>query len=503
VPGKITKLFSAPKILSVVIAVLTFTSFSPTLFNDYTNWDDPVYILENPLVKTIAPLSPQNIKMIFTSSVHGSYLPLPILTYAVEYRLAPFNTKLQHTTNLLLHIANAVLAFWFVYALLGDMPAAFLTALLFALCPLRVESVAWLTQRKDLLYLLFSLLGFLAHLKYVRTKNVRFVLGTAGFFLLALLSKPQAIAFPAFLVLIEVLDRKKPLFESIKSKLPFFVVSAVFFVISVKTLSPEFAKQSTAGIFSGPEKFFLSAFALFLYLVKSIFPFYLSCLYPFPYNITGHFPWTVYSSTAAVAAMGFFIFRKSADEPVYRFGWLWFLAGVILPILNIWVGGYFICDHYTYLASIGLYLIIAVAALRLIRSKAKAAVREWTIALLAVYILFLGIGSLSYSFTWNNSATLWSHAIDIFPDLPIAYNNRAAFYLSFGLLDKALEDSNKALSLVPDAAFSHFVRGNIYAQMGSLNAALEDFTEAVRLDPNMTEAKDARASIIRLKKGNP
>ena len=266
-----------------IIAGITFFAFSPSLRNGFTNWDDEGYVVDNPDIKGCTL---HNVVKVFSSTYVGNYQPLTMLSYMAEYRFFKLNPLVYHCTNLLLHILNCLLVFALIYGLSGKQLTSLLVALLFAVHPLRVESVAWIAERKDVLSALFYFLSLLSYLRYVKKTGRKFY----GFCLLSLalslLSKPVAVSQPFILVLIDYLINRKVDKRNLVEKTPFFAVAVVFAGITLLTQKSqgtvlEYSSLSTITRVCAP------FYGMVFYVVKSIIPIHLSALYPFhhqPHN---------------------------------------------------------------------------------------------------------------------------------------------------------------------------------------------------------------------------
>jgi len=234
--------YKIPAALYILISI-TFISISPCLCNGFTLWDDNRFITENKIVRDI---SPRNIKTMFTSAVCENYAPLAVLSYAVEYRIAgtddPF---IYHADNLILHLANCLLAFWFIYLISGSAAVSFVTALLFGVHPMHVESVAWISERKDVLSAFFGLLTLGAYARYARHPGTLRMAVTCVLFALGLMAKPMLVTLPATLLLLDYwpLRRLNTLGEfhrRITEKLPLIALAIVSCAIT-------FAVQDSGG----------------------------------------------------------------------------------------------------------------------------------------------------------------------------------------------------------------------------------------------------------------
>ena len=317
------------RIALILIAVVTAVSFLSSLDNGFVNWDDNEYVTENYAIRSF---SWNTLKTIFTSFYLGTYCPLVILSYTLEYALfglAPFG---YHLTNLLLHIGNTLLVFALVLRLSTHPPSALVAALLFGVHPLHVESVAWVTERKDVLSTLFFLGALLCYLRYQEDKQAHLYALSIVAFVLSLFSKPMGVTLPLILLLCDYLCARGWTYRTLVEKVPFVMVSALFSVIMV------LAQHSSGGInaarFSAlVDNVLVACWGLVFYLSKTLAPVGLSAYYPYPPEISFHLlafflpPILLLALTAGV-----WISRRYTRTVV--FGSLFFFV-TLLPVLKI------------------------------------------------------------------------------------------------------------------------------------------------------------------------
>ncbi|MGA2508560.1 MAG: hypothetical protein ABSF80_13915, partial [Chitinispirillaceae bacterium] len=269
-----------------IIAGITFIAFLPSLNNGFTTWDDDIYVVNNPDIKGFTP---RHLARIFSSSYVSNYQPLAMLTYMAEYRFFRLNPKVYHSTNLILHIINALLVFALFYGLSGRRITGLLVGLLFAVHPLRVESVAWIAERKDVLSGLFYFLSLIFYVRYIKGKNRKFYWFCLVSLVLSLLSKPMAVSQPFVLLCIDYLFRIKLDKKSIRDKVPFIAVAAIFAAGALLTQKAALP-GSGYDVISAIQGICVPFYGIIFYLVKSAFPVHLCAFYPFPAALDGHIP---------------------------------------------------------------------------------------------------------------------------------------------------------------------------------------------------------------------
>jgi hypothetical protein len=471
--------------------VVTLFVFFPSLGNGFTNWDDDAYVTNNP---DIRGFSFANIGKVFSSSYASNYQPLTMLTYMAEYAFGGLNPALFHGTNVLLHILNCMLVFALFYGLAGNIFIGVVVALLFALHPLRVESVAWVAERKDVLSALFYFLSLLAYQAFVNKGAWKYYWICLLAMVLSLLSKPMAVSLPFVLLLMDYLNGKKPDQRSLLQKIPFFSIAVVFIAITFFTQrhSGAIPAYQPGSVF---QRLCVPFYGVVFYIVKSLFPIKLAALYSMQSRqdllvnsaLISASPFIV----IAVAAMLYF---RQAHSKMVVFGVLFFIV-TLLPVLQIVpVGSAMVADRYTYIPAIGLYCIVAWTLYRIVNNRTATLRTTVHVSLVALFFI-LGLMTFQRCKVWCDSLTLWNDAIAKYPSA-IAYNNRGTLQNGTDGADKALADFNRAIDLDPMFAKAYNNRGIAYLSEGNLESALKDFNQTIKLQPDYFDAYDNRGIIF-------
>jgi hypothetical protein len=435
--GKYTKLLVA------IVLVVTFMSFYPCLRGGFVNFDDDRYVYRNPMIRD---LSWQSIGTIFASTDYAViYCPLVFLSYAIEYHFFELRPYGYHVTNLILHLCNCLLVFWFISLLCRDRPTAFITALLFGVHPLRVESVAWITERKDVLYAFFFLGALVCYCdRRARGSPIGYA-GIVLLFLLALLSKPAALVLPFVLLLCDYFRGERIDRKNLLSKLPLFAVAFAFLVLGLSTAR---GYGSTGPAFSMFNQMFIPPYALLFYLYKSIAPLGLSCLYPFPVRHGAFLPAKFLLSPFILLILVVLVARSIRYTKTVAFGSLFFLV-TILPALQLLpTGTAIVADRFTYIPSIGLSFLVArlVAWLYTKRDKYGAYLAT---AVLVAFLAVMAVLTWKRCDVWSSNMALWDDAVRKYPDgyVPLAYFNRGIVCSDVGLHEQAVSDFNRVLTI--------------------------------------------------------
>jgi len=454
--------------LLLLILLATGVTFSPTLRNGFTNWDDSTYIIKN---ADLRDFSLAGIIQLCSSPYIQNYHPLTMLSYWLEYHFFGWDPLGYHITSLLLHLLNCVFVFWLVFLLSKSIIVTAIAAMLFAIHPLHVESVAWLSARKDLLYSLFSLAGFIAYIDYLNKRRRAFYYTCLFAFFLSLLSKPMAAAFPFVLFLIDYLFQRKFDKSSFLEKIPFFALTFIFLLIGSITF---YAREVWPGwsftlVF---RQAMLAAYSVTFYLDKILLPTALSCLYPYPgIKEVLSFQYLFFPLIVALLA-GLVVFSRKYTRKVV-FGSLFFLCTIFLALQISPFGNSVVADRYTYLASVGLFYLIGEGA-HWFYSRLTIAVSIKKLLLSVIFsgvVLVLCFLSWQRCKVWENSLVLWNDALRKYPGLPVAHYNRGKAYADQKDYVKAIEDYDQAIQIAPDFLFPYFAKAIAYQKKGEYDKA--------------------------------
>jgi len=467
----------------IFIIVITFISFLPVLNADFVNWDDQQYVYENPLITSFSNLS----ELLFTP-VQGNMHPLTMLSLAINYSISGFDAWSYHLFNLLFHLANTLLVYFFARKLSnGNSIISITTAMLFGLHPMHVESVAWVSERKDVLYAFFFLLGLISYLKYVDTKSRGTYFLCMIWLILSLASKPAAVIFPVTLFTIDLLRKRKLTFSLVTEKIPFFFLAAI---AGYLTLHYQVSIGATEGQQSFPfnERILFGFYGFMMYLIKCLIPFNLAAFYPFP-AVNESLPLIFYLSPVVFIIVCVICLRSIKNSTALAFGFSFYFLNLLLVLQFFMVGSAIIADRYTYVPYIGLFYIIGWFIDKWQGGSLKKAM---------IYLIFIGLflSVLTYqqASVWKNSATLWDHAIKVHPSFR-AYNSRGLYFRQEGKIDIALQYYNEALKLNKADPEIYCNRGNVYSQKRDITAALNDYNRALSLRPDYISAFENRGAL--------
>lgn len=479
--------------LPLVLAI-TFLAFLPSLQNKFVNLDDPQYLTANPVVQTF---SSENLKIIFSEQFVGNYQPLTMLSYMLEYKLFGLNPFGYHFVNLMLHLLSTLFVFLIIQTLLslpsegvkGGPLVALVTALLFGIHPLHVESVAWVSERKDVLYGFFFLWALYLYVQPIPTlpegKGTRTTSPSLregfrmGFclllFALSLLSKAQAVVLPVVFFAIDFLLNRKFTKQTILEKIPFFVLAVAFGLLAIQVQGKAGAMQ-TFQYFPFHERILFSCYALMTYLHKLILPINLSCFYPYPETDDKINTIWVYLSPAILITLSFILWKYFKESKAVLFGVGFFLITIVLVLQLLPIGDALYADRYTYIPSIGLFFIAAHYLTPHLKNKmvliCSAAVLLWF-----CYLTF------QRTKVWHDSITLYTDAIDNGYKAAILYNNRGAVLSDSTRNEEALQDFAALVTLKPRYPNGWRNKGLIHVRLKQKEEAIHAFTEAIKNSP--------------------
>lgn len=472
------------------ILALVFVVFLPSLGNDFVNWDDPKYVLNNDIIKD---LSGKGIKGMFSSFYGSNYHPLTALSNAIEYKLFGLNPKPFHFFNLLIHIFNTFLVFRLIRLLSSDMRIALAVSLLFGIHPMHAESVVWISERKDVLYTLFYLL---ATIKYIQLQeqektNVKQYMVIVLLFLCSLLSKSAAVVFPLTLILIDIYREKKIGISMFLNKIPLFILSVIFGLVALRSQGVDGALSDLSPVFSISDRIWLISYSLVFYIYKLFLPFNLSAFHAYPEKVNELLPWYYYISPLVIAALAFITFKAKQFGKVLSLGLLFFLVNLILVIQVIPVGQALVAERYSYVPYIGLFFIIAHIFFYLFDK--YSASKTYFQVLAAAGVLALSAVAFNRNKVWKDGIALWNDVIQKNPGVAFAHYNLGNAYKNKSDFQSAINAYTGAINV--DSAYSTawFNRAHAYGDIQKHKEAIADYSKVVELNPKHQEGYYNRA----------
>jgi len=471
-------------ILCGVIAIVTFIVYTNAFTFDFTNWDDPTYVTENPM------MSREQVKTneIFKEPVSLNYHPITMLTLAMNYKNAGIESaKVYHQWNVWIHVLNTILAFVFIFWLSSSTWAAAFTAAVFGLHPMHVESVAWISERKDVLYVFFFLLSCISYLRFRQNNKWLWYGVCAGFFVLSVLSKAMAVVLPLALIAIDFyLDKNIDLKKQL-NKIPLLAFSLAMGIVAYRIQSH--GAIADEKVFTLFQRLMFGSYGAAMYLAKFFYPFKLSAFYPYPtLDQNGDIPFYFYLAPLVWVAIGGLMWWGFKKFKALTFGLAFFIVTVVLVLQFLSVGTAIMADRYSYLPYLGIAFAVAMLLER--AAKNKSSYRIPAMALCGLFCVVLAVQAKSRVSIWKNSDTLWSDVIEKYPyEVEVAYKNRGNYWgKEHGDAAKAYENYVvlKHMNSKDTKVYSNM--GNVYAMRNQADSAMWAYTKAIELDGKNEEA---------------
>jgi len=507
---------------AVFLATITIVAFAPTIQNQFNHYDDQFYITDNAMVKS--GLNSESVAYAFQSVVVSNWHPLTMLSHMLDCQLFGVDPAAHHAMNLLYHCVNVLLLFFLLKYYTRAFWPSLIVAVIFAVHPLRVESVAWASERKDVLSGMFLLLTLFAYKWYLDRRSVLRYASIAAALALGLMSKPMLVTTPFLLLLLDYWplnryeiglrsclsnDWRRNVFSLVIEKAPLFLLAAVFSYIAFGT------QKHDSSVFELPILVrSMNAFVSYVtYLKMMLIPTHLAVFYPHPF-ITSRVsvPLFVFA-VAAVAVVSVLAVLKAGKARYLFTGWFWYL-GLLVPVIGfIQVGDQALADRYTYLPAIGIAIVVAWAACGFLERYTRFRIAGAAIGV----ILTLGmvLGSRAQTATWKNDFVLFSHAINVTKDnykmhydLGIAlrgagdtkaalnqflqaqkingrdemvYMDISSIYMREGRFDEMVVLCNELLSVNPHSWSGYYGRGIARLMKMQQDSAKSDLSAALRL----------------------
>ena len=496
-------------VLFVLIAIAaTFFSYNPLKKNSLVNIDDDKYITNNP---DIRKLDSEHLSLLLTRDYEGNYHPVTMLSFALNYSKGELNPQIYLYTNFFFHLCNVLLVFIFVWKLTGQPATSFISSILFGIHPLHVESVAWASGRKDVLYCFFFLFSLITYIQYLKKKNWRYFIISIILFALSLLSKAMAVPLAVVIVFLDLFYSRKFTRLLIWEKLPFLVLAIIAGIIAIQAQQVQDLTPQNA-YWTFLDRTALASHNFINYLIQLIAPHDLSIFYPYPDGLK-FYHWLSFGLVILlIAVFMYFCIKKypfTASQKIYFFGFLFFLINIFLVLQILPVGNAVMADRYTYVSYIGLFILIGFFFQKL--SLKFKNYKNIIYGALGIYLLFLAVFSYERTKQWHDSFTLWKETIKKHPsaiayvnmglanekadveeaykdfkkaseidsNYALAWNNMGAVHLFKKEYDEAIQNLNRAISLNPNFLFSYGARGQAKFDTGDFEGAIEDYDQFI------------------------
>lgn len=516
---------------AVIPAVITAIVYLASLDNGFVNWDDNLYVYDNPGIRA---LGGGFFKTFVSSSFLNNWTPLTMFTYGLDYAVWGLNPFGYHLTNLVFHAADTFVVGYLASVMVAiaagpdrkggpGLPVfvGLFTAILFGLHPAHVESVAWVSERKDVVSGLFFLLSILFYIRYARAtpgkKASRYILSLICFFL-SVAGKPMAVTLPAVLFILDLwpLRRLQGPLSLVKTivveKLPFFAISAA---IAIVTVLAQKSSMASVDVLPLTGRFFSAMRAYIFYLYKLLFPVTLAPFYPLEVRFDVY-SFEYLGSLIAFTAITIATLALIKKRPYLFAAWAYFVV-TLLPVVGILqAGSQSAADRYTYLPSVGLFILAGAGLWALAERVGQVSSRRVCTAILIVAAVLLGLKTYAQIGIWKDPITFWTHEIEYLGEpgmtrqvelaegmfetvspAVLAHYKRAIWYAKTDEVEKAFADYARALELNPGFSDCYLNRGVLYARRGELQEALKDFSDAIKYNPKRAILYYTRAQAYR------
>jgi len=525
------KWFLSAVILLVLLVIITYSGATK---NDFVSWDDNDYVVNNNLVRSNGNPDPGEI---FRTVVSLNYHPLTILSLSLNDNTCSsctngISARPFIINNIIIHALNTILVFFLIYILFGrKLVIAFIVAAIFGVHPMHVESVAWISGRKDVLSSLFFLSGLIYYLMFLKTERRKYYLLLLSFvlFILACLSKATAVVFPVILILInyffineEGINHSKALLRAVSPRnilplIPFFAVSVFFGVMAVQLQSGEnflgvmkFIKDphdvvNIIAPFTGLQKIQIAAYGFIVYLIKFVIPANQSAFHPYPELSEineGNFSLYLWFALIAFIILFCLVLFSMKKSRLFMFCFGFYLVTLALVLQFVSVGNAIFAERYTYLPYIGLAIIPSYFI-----SESSGRIKRILLIISAIFIIIMLIFARNQVRVWNSTESLWTQVIERYPDLEMARGARGKYYYMLSshtenekekraLEEKAMADFRVAIMEKSGTAEVYEGMGVILLRRNELKSALQLLNVAIKLNPEKGRTYFNRAIVF-------
>jgi Tfp pilus assembly protein PilF len=519
-PGEVARAGWSSRLTIVIylaLAAISVAVFGQTSRYDFVNFDDDLYVYNAPLVQT--GLTLRGIAFAFSGEHARNWHPLTTISHMLDCQLYGLTPGGHHVTNVLLHTVAMLLLFWVLRQMTGAVWRSAIVAALFAVHPLHVESVAWVSERKDVLSAVVFFLMLGAYVHYARSPSITRYLAVAVLFALGLMSKPMLVTAPFILLLLDYWplgrleqtssgkgkaktftapQQRRVILRLFLEKVPLLILSA-----AASAITFVLQKRTTGAIpplpLLWPVENAVASYVIYVW--KTLWPTGLAVFYPHPNNTLPI--WEVILAAGALVAITVAAIIFWRDRPYLFTGWFWYL-GMLVPVIGlVQVGEQSHADRYTYLPHVGLFML-AVWLVADVVAKNRAVSRMAVAGAVLIIIVMAWAASIQVSY-WRNSETLWSHALAVTSDNDFAHNNFGYLYVDRGELDKAIshfEAASRIRSVKTDKHYSlgsalvHMNLADALARKGQSDEAMVHYDQAIALEPNYADAYYNRGNVL-------
>jgi protein O-mannosyl-transferase len=479
-----------------LIITFTFIVFCKALGFQFVLWDDNFYVQDNLLIRDI---SIGGLKKILTSPVIGMYNPLTFILYALIYKFWGLAPGAFHFFNIFFHLVAIITIYKFIFRLTKRYETATIVALFFAIHPMHVGVVTWVSELKTSLYLVFYFWALINYLKYIQNNyKAKYIVYTALLFILSALSKPSAITLAPMLFLLDYYLSRKIDKRLFLEKIPFFLVAIFFGILTLYTHSDIgdtiFDVKTDYSLINN---ILISNYSIVFYFNKLFAPFDLCTIYPYPANDT-FLPLKYYLSIPVIPLLLWIVYKARKFRKELIFGLLFFIIAISVLVKIVPTGFFMVANRYTYLSYTGLFFIIGQFFTYVLdhRFSYSEKIKTYLFIFLSALVILYTYQTAQRVKVWENSITLFDDIIQKKPALPIAYHNRALARQQRGDAAGAVADLENAVRYDPKYASAYNLLGEIKEALNNEDEALINYNKALAVDPEFALAYNNRGIIM-------
>ena len=472
--------------IGIALVVLILVVYAPVRHYGFVDLDDPQYVSENPFIA--GGLTWSGVKWAFTSVYASYWLPVIWLSHMLDVQLFGLNAGAHHVTNVVMHAVDAVLLYLLLCRATSATGRSAFVAALFAMHPLHVESVVWITERKDVLSTLFLFLTIWAYVEYARTGSRGRYVAALLLFVIGLMTKAMLVTVPFMLLLLDVWPLRRidfgdwPLSPAQRARLKqLFTEKAPFLALAVAAAVVTYLTQRLTGAVANTSQIPVTlrlgnaVVSYAAYLVQMVWPSNLALFYPYPRHLS---PAIVVASLLGLAVVTALVLRAWKRYPYLAVGWLWYL-GTLVPVIGlIQAGDQARADRFTYVPLIGVFIMIAWGVNDLIR-RADVLVAAGAAAIAAASI----VARVQVGY-WQTNTGLWEHALQVADESYVAHTNLGLALFAQGQIDQSIPEFRAALRIRPDFAEAYNDLGVALGNRGDLDGAIQAFLNAIKAKPS-------------------
>ena len=479
-------------VLLSVLLMVTALVYANSLHGGLLNFDDIEYFTNYP---EVLKLTWKNVGVYFSHYYVIMYQPLPVLSFAMNYHFTGLNTTPMHVVNLFFHLMNIMLVFILLRKVTERFDVAFIVAILFAIHPMNVEAVSWISARSSGMYAFFYLLSLIFYMDYLRKGlKWKYLILAFLFFIFSLFSKAQAVTLPVVLLAFDYYFSRKLISRRVwLEKIPYFMLSIVFGIVAMANSGT--LANITEGMmvdYSLIDRFFLVCYSFVFYVFKLFVPITLAAVYVYPPKVNGHLPLLYYFTPIVLAAV-FYLIYKARHHRYIMLGVALFFITIALNIQMIPSRLFIVTERYAYFPYIGLFFIFGMFYANLLKKKETRfkQLRSIITLSLVIYTVVFAVTIYERNKVWQSDIPFMTDILQKNPEAPYlsrAYSKRGQAYIVINNYPMAIKDFTESIRLKPDEWASYFDRGSCYWKMQQVKEALADF--------DMTVKYNGRTSVV-------